>query len=51
VNAQDGQQSLLLLAASENGKNGGLEHCWIMTFHNILGIILPIDELHDFSEG
>ena len=29
---------------------GGLEHEWIMTFH-ILGIIIPTDELHHFSEG
>ena len=29
---------------------GALEHDWITTFH-LLGIIIPTDELHHFSEG
>jgi hypothetical protein len=31
---------------------GGLEHEWIMTFHSVgNGRMIPIDELHHFSEG
>jgi hypothetical protein len=30
---------------------GGLEPWNFMTFHNIWDVILPIDELHHFSEG
>jgi hypothetical protein len=24
---------------------------WIMTFHSVGNVIIPTDELHDFSEG
>ena len=37
-----------LAAGSEKNLGGGLEH---FLFFHILGIIIPTDELHDFSEG